>query len=359
MSGFQIGKIAGIPIRLNISLLVLIGIIFWVSAAQSGLSAAINSVIVLVGIFVSIALHELAHSFVTLDLGIRVKGITLFIFGGMAQLERMPTKAYQEILISVVGPPVNFGIAGIIILARLYLVGPLPQDLGNEVWMTIAAANITIGAFNCIPAFPMDGGRVLRALLWLATDFLAATRIVNVVSKVLLIFIGGLMWWLQGPGAWPMLLVLAFLWILGSAETRMAEARAVMQRIPVTHATVTRCPLLSPHDPVAAGMHYLRAGYPFDQPVIEAGRLVGLLRRSVLTAPDGPLDPQTTVQQVMDADFLWFDGAETVATVEERLAQDEASGAAVFVDRQLLGIVSRESISACMAAVLRGAPGGA
>jgi Zn-dependent protease len=357
MNGFQIGKIAGIPIRLNISLPVLIGVVFWVSAAQSGMAAGLNSLAVLIGIFASIALHELAHSLVTLNLGIKVRSITLFIFGGIAQLDRSPTKAREEILISVVGPPINFGLAGLILLARLAVLSRPLHELGGDVWLAIAAANITIGLFNCLPAFPLDGGRVLRALLWLASDFLTATRVVNVISKVLIIGIGAAFLLLEGLQAWMILLVLAFLWVVGSAEVRMAEVRAWMERTPVTQATITGCPLLSPYDPVGVGAQYLEAGFWCDQPVVQEGRLVGLLRRAALADPSVRPDPRTAVQQVMDPNFLWLDGSETLAVAEEALARHQTTGAAVFVERQLLGIVTPESIRAYMMSVLRGTPG--
>ncbi len=347
IGGFQICKIAGIPIRINISLILLIGLFFFLSAREDGLYAGLTTAVVFVAVFVCIAIHELAHSLVTMAFGIKVRGITLWLLGGVAQLDRLPDKPYQELLIAIVGPPVNFAICGIIMIGQwagsAFSRGNFLQSLDNPLTM-IAMINLTIGVFNSIPAFPMDGGRVLRAIIWWSTDFLRATRLTNTISRVLLVLLGILGIFVLK--SWMAVLVVIFLWMAGGAEVRAAEARAALERIPVTQAMFTGCPVLSPYDPLRLGQQYFGSGTWCDLPVIYDGRLVGMLRRQDALRADLQLQPDRPTYETMDREFVTIDGTQTLATVAERFQRDRLRDSPVILDNRLVGVISPDSINA-------------
>lgn len=149
--------ISGIPVRLHWSFLALFGGFALWSLVSSGFGAFVTTVLVGLILFTSVALHELGHAFAARGYGIGTAHITLYPFGGIAAITGMPRSAREEFVIAIAGPAVNFG---------LFLVlAPLWAATGSALLLTAAAVNLTMGVFNLIPAFPMDGGRVLRAAL--------------------------------------------------------------------------------------------------------------------------------------------------------------------------------------------------
>lgn len=165
----QLGRIIGIPIHLHWSFLGLMGI-FGVSALVSGGVAELATTTVLeVVLFSTVLLHELGHAFAARGFGITTRDITLYPFGGVAALERMPQEPRQELVIAFAGPLVN--------LVLFTLFGAVWAATGLWVFAGIAALNALMGLFNLIPAFPMDGGRVLRAALALKLGWLPASEI--------------------------------------------------------------------------------------------------------------------------------------------------------------------------------------
>ena len=223
---FKIAEPFGIGVYVHISFLLIVA---WVALGQlqtgGGMGAVLASVIFLLALFACVVLHELGHALAARRYGIRTRDITLLPIGGLARLERMPQKPLQELVVAIAGPAVNVVIAAALWL-WLGVTGSLvPADqLGltmGPFFERLLAVNLALVVFNMLPAFPMDGGRVLRSLLALRLGFLRATRIAAAVGKAMAALFA-----LIGIFFNPFLLLIAiFVWFGATQESALAEAR--------------------------------------------------------------------------------------------------------------------------------------
>src|SRR5690349_21420749 len=187
---FRIGKIAGIDIDINVSWIIILVLLTvslatgWFPQLYPGWSSATYWVVGLISallLFVSVLLHELAHSLVARARGLPVKSITLFIFGGVSNLEQEPQSPGVEFQMAVVGPLASLIIGGLALLVGAFIGRAAPLAVAVIAYLGIT--NLLLGVFNLIPGFPLDGGRVLRAILWKATGSLQrATRWASLVG---------------------------------------------------------------------------------------------------------------------------------------------------------------------------------
>ena len=283
-------QVKGIDVKIHLTfVLILIWVAYnWGAAAGPGSPGVVFGLIATLLLFACITLHELAHSFVALGFGIRVHDILLLPIGGVSQIEEMPDKPSQELRIAVAGPLVSFALAaGLYVI--LLVVGSTtrtPIDLTlssiSPSWVGmlayLAAANLLLGLFNILPAFPMDGGRILRALLALRLDYAKATGIAVTIGQALAIALG-----LFGfiTGNLPMILVAFFVWLGASQEGGDVRSRGVLGDMRVGQA-MTRGPLtLNPNDPLLRAIDLTLSSEQSDFPVLDATntRVVGLLAR--------------------------------------------------------------------------------
>ena len=188
----QLFRVRGIPVRIDFGWLLIVGFISWnlasgyfpyVVPSQSAVAYWVQGLVAALLLFASVLLHELAHALVAVRHGVLVGGITLHIFGGVSQLDSEPETPRAEFLIAIVGPLTSFVIAGISHgLGRLVTGPSWPDALAGY----LAAVNLVVGVFNLLPAFPLDGGRVLRAALWAWTGrFDSATRVASHLGSAL------------------------------------------------------------------------------------------------------------------------------------------------------------------------------
>lgn len=212
LRSFRIGRLLGFPIDVNLSFLIVLGIVLLFWGGLSGVFAVLVA-------FASVLLHELGHAVTARRLGVPVAGIELHFFGGAAKMVGQPKTANDEVLIAAAGPAVSFvlGVAGLILGAGTAALG-----LGTAAMLLeyIGWINVIIGAFNLVPALPMDGGRILRALLTRKVTFERATEISVRIARGFAIALG-----VTGLFTLKLYLVLlaAFLWILGMSELRLAR----------------------------------------------------------------------------------------------------------------------------------------
>lgn len=210
----RIARLAGIPIRLHVSFLVVVAMYGAWSLTHSGIIGLIDTVFVAAALFGSVILHELGHALAARQFGIRTRDITLYPFGGVAALETMPKRPLHEFIVAIAGPAVNavlFGLGFTVALATNF-----------EFAYLFAALNFAMGVFNMIPAFPMDGGRVLRALLAIPFGYVRASRIAMTVGRAfawVFITVGVVSWHLN------LVLVGGFLLFAVSAERARLEAQ--------------------------------------------------------------------------------------------------------------------------------------
>jgi len=207
MKSWRLGTVLGFPVDLNLSFLLLLGLVFVAFGGFAG--------VVLVSlVFASVVLHELGHALVARQLGVRVSGIELSFFGGAAKMVQLPKTATHELLIAAAGPAVSLMLGGAGLGLASLFHSPLLSWLGYT--------NLILAGFNLIPALPMDGGRILRALLTRKMDFVRATDVSVTVARVVAVAFGivGLM------GAYQLLVLAPFLWILGTRERMLARMMA-------------------------------------------------------------------------------------------------------------------------------------
>ncbi len=202
---YRIGRLLGFPIEVNVSFLILLAFVVLWLGGLAGLWFVLVA-------FASVLLHELGHAVVARHLGVRVSGIELQFFGGAAKLIDPPKSANDEIAIAIAGPAVSFALGG---LAMLLHFGS-----GVSVLSVIGWINIVIGAFNLIPALPMDGGRILRALLTRRFDYLSATTIAVKISRG--VAIAGGLYALATLNVYLILLAIV-LWSMGTRELNSAR----------------------------------------------------------------------------------------------------------------------------------------
>ncbi len=223
---FNLFRIRGIQLAVHFSFLLLLAYVGDEGWKQDGMNGLLWSVATLLAFFTCVVLHELGHSFTARHYGVGVPRILLMPIGGMAEFDSIPRRPSQELLITVAGPAVNFVIAGI-----LWFVARFPEDWDpnmtpgtlNELACALFAANLVMGCFNLVPVFPMDGGRILRALLAMKLPYLRATFWAASVGKVLAVAGVLLMmfWWHNYLGG----VLFAFIFIAGEAEYRAVKRR--------------------------------------------------------------------------------------------------------------------------------------
>jgi len=228
-ASYKITTIWGIPIKIHISLIILIALMAISSITSGGLDALVKALLLAVCIFTSIALHELGHSFVAIRKGCRVREITLLFIGGAAQMEEIPTRPRDEMLMALAGPLVSIAIGGICWLAGSYIplgvsIWPLPFTKEQAVvcnFVTyLALWNFGVALFNLLPAFPMDGGRVVRALIAQKKGRLQATRIAAGLGRIMAVVFFVVGW---TTGDWILFVIAFFIYTSAGQEYRMVQ----------------------------------------------------------------------------------------------------------------------------------------
>lgn len=228
-NSWHLGRFAGIDVRIHWTFLLLpVWIYFSNMAAGSGAVAASVAVLFVLAIFGCVVLHEYGHALTARRFGIGTRDITLLPIGGVASLQRMPRNPWQELAIAVAGPAVNVVIAMGLFLGLPLLATLFPSDM-IAFLSKLAWVNVALVVFNMIPAFPMDGGRVLRATLALAMPHAAATRVAVGVGRFAAVGLGllGLM-----TGNLMLMLIAGFVFLAGGAELAMTQQSARKSKIP-------------------------------------------------------------------------------------------------------------------------------
>ena len=343
---WKLGTIAGIPIFIHSTFVLIIVWVVWVNAAQNrGLLATLASMIFILALFGCVVLHELGHALTARRYGIRTRDITLLPIGGVARLEKMPDDPRQEFWVALAGPAVNAVIATAM-FALLFLQGQLFQPLERlsvtegSFLQRFMIINIILVMFNMLPAFPMDGGRVLRAVLAMRMDYSRATHLAATIGQgmaLLFAFLG----LLYNPF---LVFIALFVWIGASQEAGIVQMRSALSGIPVARAMITEFHALRPEDPLQQAVTLTLSTAQKDFPVVSDGGLVGVLTQNDLfrsLAEDGRR-PQ--VVEVMRRDFATADSFEMLEPVLERLQGSDCAMIPVLRYGALVGIVTTDNI---------------
>lgn len=331
MKSLTIGRIQGIDIKLHPSFL-LIGlwvVYHWGFRQNYGIGGTIYGLVLVLSIFCLVLLHELGHSMMAHEYGLRVRDITLVPFGGIARIEQMPSRPRAEAMISVAGPLVNLAIA-LLILPMLLMVGLASgnsslQDFARfglgDVSLTgflfyLLLANLTLAIFNLLPAFPMDGGRILRAGVTPFVGRQGATTVAVAIGVTLGILIGimGLI-----SGEYLIVVVMAFVILAAFAEGRAVRLEESMRRLRVGQFAVWDRGGVSPDDPIAMA---LRQG-AHDLAVTDNGQLVGMVWRQQLVDAMSHGGLQRKISEIMDRHFVSI-GSDTSVHEAQRIMNESS-----------------------------------
>ena len=343
---FNIGRIAGTAILVHVTFVLFLGWIFVASWVAGGPESAWQALAFMLLLFACVVAHEFGHIFTARAFGVTTPDVVLLPIGGVARLERIPEEPWQEFLIAIAGPLVNVVIAVVLVLlagaqvnaVNLYAV----ENPAASMIDRLAAVNLFLAVFNMIPAFPMDGGRVLRAVLAARMGYVRATEIAAFVGQGVAFALGfiGLLYN-------PLLIFIAiFVYLAASSEAHLVAIRAMSRGVPVSAAMMTQFATLTPEAHVEEAVQTLLRTSQAEFPVVDAaGKPVGLLGRGDLIRALKERGPDARVGDAM---------ATTVPTIAQRRCLDEAfrmlqeksAPAVAVVDAtgRLVGLVTSETV---------------
>jgi stage IV sporulation protein FB len=334
-------------------------ILIW-AAIQFGLlsgqalTGAVFGIVVTLLLFAIVVLHELGHSFAAQYYGIAVKQIVLWPIGGVAQLAQIPDKPGQEFVIAIAGPLVNFGLAILMVIASLGFGQGLefenpatilsdPELLGpGPIFNYIFVANLFLGVFNLLPAFPMDGGRVLRALLAMRMSYVRATGIAASVGQVMAWLLG---LWGFTNGGFFLILIAIFIYLGAGQERQAVQIREVLHGLTVEQAYSRQALMLEPQSTLQDAIELTLSSFQADFSVCDGDRLVGLLTYPRLLEALKRYGPDTAVSEAMLTDVVPAAPDEEIISVQQRMAEANLGALPVTTGDHYLGLITSRDIS--------------
>lgn len=343
---FRIATVRGIPILLNITLILIVPLfafIFSISQPPIGFAGVPNSfvygTIAGIMIFVFVLLHELGHSLLALHYGIEVKSITLYLIGGVSAIE-IPKEPKLEFRTALVGPLVSLGL-GVVFLGSSFIVTPTVPNLFLQ---NFAYINLVLGGFNILPAFPMDGGRVLRA--WLATrrPYLRATHTAVQIGKFFAIAMG-----LAGLFLNPFLIIIAFfIYIAASDEERQTTITQTLAGIKVRDIMTSDVVTVPPSMTIAQLIEVMFQSKHASYPVVDNGTLVGLITFSSVHQVPANRRDDIMVGNIMLRNVEAAKPDDEASIVFVRLAQQRLGSIPVVQEGDVVGIVTQKDVISAM-----------
>ncbi len=355
---WQIARIKGIPVRLHFSWFVVFGLITWALAtryfpmvapelpmATNWLRGAVAAVL----LFVSVLIHELSHSFVARHYKLPITSITLFIFGGVAQMKQEPSSPQIELQMALAGPLSSYALA-IIFLITYKLALPFPGL--KAIAFYLFQINLILATFNLIPGFPMDGGRVLRALLWRRSgDFISATRKASKTGqRIALFFIFlGIFSLLTGysNGVW-FILIGWFLYTAAQSSYQQATIKDTLTGVKVRDVMVYDVVTVDADTPLSylVDNYFLRYGYG-GFPVVDNSGVVGIISLKEIKGIERDKWQSLRARDVMQPidSSLGVSEDDDVSTILERMMQEDRGRLVVLKGRRLTGLITRSGIA--------------
>lgn len=352
-------KVKGIDIKVHMTfVLILIWAAYrWSVSTGEGAQGALFGIVATLLLFFSVTLHELGHSLQALKYGVKVRDITLMPMGGLARLEEIPEEPNKELRIALAGPLVNFGIAALLIgvgallnARALITLEELQASFGSVSWSGLLAyltsANLILGLFNLIPAFPMDGGRVLRALLAKKMNHAKATKIAAQVGQGFALLMG--LWGFMS-GSWTLVLIAIFVWMGAGQENQGAQVKHTLGGTTVGQA-MTRSPqALQVNDPLSKAVELTLSTSQADFPVLEWGgsnRVAGLLCEIDLLRGLQSLGANAAVREVMRTRIRFATPDEPLHTAQQKMLVNRARALPVLnPEGELIGLLTADDIN--------------
>ena len=357
----KIGVIAGIGIYLHWTFAILIVWIFTGSLVRGGtVGQATFGVFFIMALFGCVLLHELGHALTAKRYGVKTRDITLLPIGGLARLERIPENPIHEFWVAIAGPAVNVVIAVVLsipLLAKHDLGTILTREFASSsVLFQLLYVNLLLVGFNLLPAFPMDGGRVLRALLAMK---LSRTRATNIAARVgQFMAIGFALLGLFSNPMNPFLILIAlFVFIGAQTEAELVETTSMLQGLKVRDAMMTRYRTLQPSDSLQVAINELLAGSQEDFPIFSDGQVQGVLQRKDLMRALADHRRNLSVGDLATRECNAVNANDALERVLERMRQENCPVVPVLENGQLAGLLTLDNISELV--MVRTALGGA
>jgi Zn-dependent protease len=345
----------GIEIRVHFlfALVLLWAALDWGVWRGLGPAGALYGVAFVVVLFACVTLHELGHSLVARAFGLNVRDITLLPIGGLARLDGELKHPRQEFWMALAGPAVNLGVAALLVPIVVPLVGW--HALGGagsmvtrfaapgieRLLVDLTVANLGLALFNLLPAFPVDGGRVLRAVLASRMGELDGTRIATRIGQGLAVILG-----LAGlfTGAWNLALIAVFIFASAGQEWQAAQLKLTLREVPASAALMRGSVVLSPHEGLSRAIDATLQGTQGDFAVFDRGYLVGILARQDVAEAFQRYGASVPVGRVMRTDFPVARSNETLFDLERKMRTSGLSAISVVEGGHFLGLVTREGI---------------
>lgn len=346
---WRLFRVGGVGIYVHVTFFLLLA---WVGVANFLLrhrwEDALAGVIFILVLFTIVVLHEFGHAMTAKRFGIQTRDITLLPIGGVARLVRMPEDPKQELAVALAGPAVNMLLAvlffAVLAMANQFSstqesLGEFARGGGHFLW-DLVKINLILAVFNLLPAFPMDGGRVLRALLATRMNHVRATAIAAKIGQVMALLFG-----IAGLFGNPLLILIAvFVWMGAAQESSIVQMRSTLANVPVSRVMITDFRTLTPDEPLSHAVDHLLAAYQQDFPVVNDGKMVGLLTRAGLVKGLTQLGSDAAVSEVMEREFPSAQPTEPAETAFLKLQQTHSRAMPVLRDGGLLGILTSEHI---------------
>jgi len=346
---WKIGRLAGINVYMHATFLLLILFIVFVNYANGrSLATTFVGVVFVLVIFACIVLHELGHALTARKFGVQTRDIILLPIGGVARLERMPEKPREELWVAIAGPLVNVVIAAIL-FAILMATGFHPhwRDFrwaGGNFLEKLMVVNLGLVGFNILPAFPMDGGRVLRALLATRMEYTRATQMAAHVGQGMALIFGFI-----GLFSDPFLLFIAlFVWMGAEAEASMALMRTSLEGIPVQQVMLTDFKTLHPDEPLSVAIDHALGGWQQDFPVVFGDHVLGVLTREDLMRVLAQGGAGVRVRDAMRREFQTVDSHDMLEHALAILHSCHCRSLPVQHDGRLVGMLNADNVGQFM-----------
>jgi Zn-dependent protease/CBS domain-containing protein len=313
---WKIGEVAGIGLYIHATFWLLIAFVLFLNWSDGrGLLTAFYGAGFILVIFGCITLHEFGHAAAARYFGVRTRDITLLPIGGLARLERMPDDPVQELWVALAGPAVNLAIAGLLFGAIVLNGGGISLDqlvaFDGDFLTRLLIVNFWLVAFNMVPAFPMDGGRVLRALLATRLDYRHATRIAARIGRGIACLFA-----LAGLFTDPFLIFIGlFVWTGAGEEDSLARLHPLAGDIAVQNVMLREVHTLRPDDTLGDAVNQVLSGWREDFPIVFGDHVLGLLTREGMTRSIAQTGPETRVRDAMRRD---------ISSIDPRLSLEQA-----------------------------------
>jgi len=336
---FKIFSIFGIPVELHISFLVLIVLIYIIALLNVVSYVTLLTAVLITLIFVSVVLHELAHCYVAKRYGIGIERIVLLPIGGISEMEEIPKDPKKELRIALAGPVSNLLIGGIFYLILILSLAYISKTIQAAIYYFVFV-NILLGFFNLLPAFPMDGGRILRAFLAERMNFIDATKLAANIGKQLAIIMAlvGIFF------NFLLILVAVYVYLGAQAEYQTVLLSTLLENEKVKDVMTTTVHTVKPNNTVKETLKIMFKEKHMGYPVTDDGHLIGIVTFHDLSEiPEAEKD--TLINDIMTKDLVVSDPEENLMETLEKLNRNRIGRVPIVWENRLVGIVSKTDIT--------------